>query len=124
MTHGRWVMLAAGVTGLAGVVLAALGAHAVPGMDEPSNYRAWQSASTLHLAHSLLLLVLGMRLQQTPSSWLLLGAGMLLMGVVLFSGSIYARVAMGLDGTFNLAPAGGLFLMAPWVVVTVGLLRD
>ena len=124
MMGGRFVVILAGLTGFTRVVLAAIGAHAVPGMDDPANYRAWQSASLLHLVHSLVLLMVGIRLQQAPSRGLVLAAGMLFLGIVLFSGSIYARVALGIESTFNLAPTGGLLLMVAWLVMVFGWLRD
>ena len=124
MNTGRLAVLLAGVTGFLGVVLAAVGAHALPGMDDFSTYRAWQSASTLNLVHSLLLLIVGIRLLRRPSPLLSVGAGLLFLGIVLFSGSIYVRIAFELERTFNLAPTGGLLLMTAWVVVAIGLLRD
>ena len=68
--------------------------------------------------------MVGIRLQQAPSRGLLLAAGMLFLGIVLFSGSIYARVALGIESTFNLAPTGGLLLMVAWPMMVFGWLRD
>lgn len=124
MSIARLAIVFGGLSGLVAVILAAMGAHAIPGMEDPTNYRAWQSASTIHLIHSVLLLVIGIRLQRQPSRSLSIGAVLLMLGIVLFSGSIYARVAFELERTFNLAPSGGLILMIAWVVTTVGLLRD
>ncbi len=44
-------------------------------------------------------------------------------GVVLFSGSLYLQATLGLQGTFNVAPAGGIFLIAGWLLGIAGILR-
>jgi uncharacterized membrane protein YgdD (TMEM256/DUF423 family) len=123
MTAGRWLVILAGLVGFSGVLLAALGAHAVPGMEQPANYRSWQSASLLHLVHAVVVLVLGIHIARCPSRLLVVAAGLMLLGIVLFSGSIYARVAFDLEKTFNLAPMGGFALMLGWILLPCGVLR-
>jgi uncharacterized membrane protein YgdD (TMEM256/DUF423 family) len=123
MSPARTVGLLGAALGLSGVVLAALGSHAVPGMDDPSNYRSWQAASLLHLVHAVALLALGVQLRRQPGRAILVAALLLVAGVVLFSGSIYARVALDLGRTFNIAPLGGLLLMVGWCVCLYALLR-
>lgn len=124
MDAARAVGLLGAVLGLSGVVLAALGSHAVPGMDDPANYRSWQAASVLHLVHAVALLVLGMQLRRQPQRAVQISAVLMGAGVVLFSGSIYARVALDLGRTFSIAPLGGLLLMAGWSVCLYALLRS
>jgi uncharacterized membrane protein YgdD (TMEM256/DUF423 family) len=112
------------VLGLSGVVLAALGSHAVPGMEDGDSYRSWQAASLLHLVHAPVLLLLGLQLQSRPSRLLLAAAVAIFTGAALFSGSIYARVVFDLAGTLNLAPTGGLILMGGWFACLVGQFFD
>lgn len=116
-------MVVAGLLGFTGVLLAALGSHAVPGMDVEANYRSWQSANVLHGVHAVVLLVLGVQAFKQPSRLLLATAGLMILGVVLFSGSIYARVAFDLERTFNLAPTGGFLLMLAWLLIPFCLRR-
>ena len=123
MNTGRWLIALAGLLGFSGVLLAALGSHAVPGMDQAANYRSWQSASVLHLVHAVLLLVLGIQALRKPSRLLLAAAVLILLGVLLFSGSIYVRIVFDLERTFNLAPTGGFLLMLGWLLIPLGLLR-
>lgn len=120
---GRAVIVIAGLAGFSGVVLAALGAHAVPGMELEANYRGWQSASVIHLVHAVALMSLGVRMERRPSGLLTAAAALMALGLLLFSGSVYARVALDLERTYNLAPAGGLMLMLAWLIIPLGLLR-
>lgn len=123
MGPGRATGLLAALFGLTGVLLAALGSHAVPGMDQPGNYQSWHSASQLHLVHAVALLALSLQLRSRPDRAVLLAAALMALGIVLFCGSIYLRVWLGLGRTFNVAPAGGLLLMAGWAVYLASCLR-
>jgi uncharacterized membrane protein YgdD (TMEM256/DUF423 family) len=123
VTAARGLIVLAALAGFSGVLLAAIGAHAVPAVDEVANYRSWQSASLLHLLHAAVLLTLGMRVQRHPSRVLLAAATLMLLGVVLFSGSIYTRILLDLERSFNLAPVGGFALMLGWLLIPFGLLR-
>lgn len=114
MRSARIISALAGLLGFTGVLLAALGAHAVPGMNEMPTYQSWQSANVLHLVHAAVLLVLAIQLQRRPSSLLMASASLMFVGVVFFSGSIYLRILLDLSSTANLAPLGGFMLMAAW----------
>jgi uncharacterized membrane protein YgdD (TMEM256/DUF423 family) len=46
-----------------------------------------------------------------------------MMGVVLFSGSLYALAATGLKRRGAVAPVGGALLFGGWAFVVVGALR-
>jgi uncharacterized membrane protein YgdD (TMEM256/DUF423 family) len=110
--------------GLSGVILAALGSHAVPGMDYPGSYRSWQAASLMHLAHAAVLLALAALYKNTGQRLLGVAAMAMMLGVALFCGSIYFQVIMGLDDTANLAPAGGLLMMFGWLLAIIGFFRS
>jgi uncharacterized membrane protein YgdD (TMEM256/DUF423 family) len=120
-----WRALAAvgGVLALSGVVFAALGSHAVPGMDDPQIFRRWQAASLIHLSHAAALLALAGLCQQRESRLLAWSGLLTATGVLLFSGSLYLQTMLGLPGTFSIAPAGGLLLMLGWLLAIAGFLR-
>lgn len=124
MSASRTCRVLGALLGLSGVVLAALGSHAVSGMGDGDSYRSWQTASLLHLLHAPVLLLFGLQLQGEHSRLVLGAAAAIFTGAVLFSGSIYARVAFDLATTFNLAPAGGLILMAGWLAYLLGQYFD
>jgi len=124
MPAARWIGLAGSLLGLVGVALAAIGAHAVPGMDEPATYRSWQSASVLHLVHAGLLLILAGMASRNSSHWITSAAVLTVIGIFLFSGSIYLRVILGFASTAGLAPFGGVCLMLAWLCCGLGVLRN
>jgi uncharacterized membrane protein YgdD (TMEM256/DUF423 family) len=123
MAPGKGIAVLGGLLGLSGVILAALGSHAIPGMDVPENARNWWSANLIQLLHAPVLLALAALARDDSAPLLRHAASLLFLGIVLFSGSIYIMVAYSLDSTFHLAPAGGFVLMAGWLLAVIGFFR-
>ena len=116
-----WI-LAAALLGALGVMLGAFGAHGLAARVEPSSLESWRTAVQYHLIHVLLLLALGLYAQQSGRS-IALPAGLLCVGIVLFSGSIYALVLGGPRWLGPVTPLGGLALILAWLAL-VPLARD
>lgn len=107
-----WIRVAA-VIGVLGVVFGAFGAHALRARLTPEQLGSWQTAVHYQLFHAVALLALGLfgaatnrPLGVTP--WLFA------IGVVCFSGSIYALVLGGPRLLGPVTPLGGLALIAGW----------
>ena len=120
MSPNRLYLLA-GLLGVTGVILGALGAHALnPWLQQRQAVGLWQTAVLYHLIHTVALLAL--------TGWRTGGAGRLppllvaaafcwIGGVILFSGSLYG-LALGAPRALGpITPAGGLALLAGWVLV-------
>jgi len=122
MTLARRILVVAGLLGLSGVVLAAMGSHVVAGMDEPANYRSWQSANGMHLLHALVLLFIVNRYPPGGDRLLLAAVASFVAGIVLFSGSIYLSLLVPVAGVTSVAPAGGLLLMLGWLLIVANAL--
>ena len=101
------------------VVLAALGSHAIAMNGMAS---AWQMALILHLFNAAALLGLA-ALATTHKSRLLHWAGWtIVLGTVVFSGSIYFRVISGYS-LGPVTPSGGVLMMFGWLLAVIGFLR-
>ena len=118
----RWLACGAAVYGLSAVVLAALGAHAIP-LDGAGAERLWNTALQMHMFHAVSMLAIAALAAFTPSRGITFGWILMALGTLAFSGSLYFRAA----GIFLLpkgvAPAGGMLLMAAWLWIGVVLLR-
>ena len=96
----------------------ALSAYAAHGMGDPLLQSRLETAALHAFGHGVVLAVLG------PAS--LNGFGrmalyVLLLGVLLFSGSVAGGVLMGWPTT--LAPAGGMAMIAGWLLFALASLR-
>lgn len=108
--------------GAAGVLLAlatlcgAFGAHALRAHLASERLQLWDTAVRYHFFHALGLLGVGLALRTLDEGALRLAAVLLLVGVVLFSGSLYA-LALGAPRSLGLlTPVGGLAWIAAWLL--------
>jgi uncharacterized membrane protein YgdD (TMEM256/DUF423 family) len=108
-----WIAAAA-ISGTLAVVAGAFGAHGLRDRLDATQLAAWSTASQYHLIHSAVLLALALYAVYAEKS-IRLPAGLLLAGIVLFSGSIYLLVLTGQRWLGPVTPIGGLCLIAGWL---------
>jgi uncharacterized membrane protein YgdD (TMEM256/DUF423 family) len=114
----RLALTLAGLLLFAAVGAGAFGAHALKAVLASDLMAAYQTAVQYHFWHALGLLGVGVLLQQRPESRMLATAAWLLVaGVVLFSGSLYALALTGVRGLGAVTPFGGVALLAAWAAV-------
>jgi uncharacterized membrane protein YgdD (TMEM256/DUF423 family) len=105
-----WVPFAAALSGLVAVIVGAFGAHAI--QDEAA--KAWiDTGVKFHLAHTMAMLAcVSMRGWGAPGA--MRAPPVFLLGIFLFSGSLYALAMGAPKGIAMLAPIGGLSFMIGW----------
>jgi uncharacterized membrane protein YgdD (TMEM256/DUF423 family) len=106
---------------LAGLLLAlatgfgAFGAHALKAHLSSDQLQVYETAVRYHFLNSLGLLGIGLALRSQDGSLLRWAAVLVLLGIVLFSGSLYA-LTFGAPRIFGVVtPVGGLLLIAGWL---------
>ncbi len=119
----RWILAAAGLLLAAATVLGALGAHALPGRLPPDRLRVFDTAVRYHFYHTLGLLGVGIAARTLDSMLVRWAAVLIVAGIVLFSGSLYALCLGAPRGVGVVTPVGGLLLIAAWVLFAAGALR-
>ena len=99
----------------AAVAFGAFGAHALKATLAPDTMAVYQTAVQYHFWHALGLLGIGALLAQRPNSRMLGVAGWLLVaGMLLFSGSLYALALTGVRGFGAVTPFGGVAFLGAW----------
>ena len=85
---------------------------------EPSLLQAWNTGVLYHLLHAVTLFALGLYARATgaaPGT----GAALLLAGVLVFSGSLYALALTGIRPLGAITHVGGLLLLAGWAWIAI-----
>lgn len=116
-----FLVVAAGFLGLTGVALGAFGAHGLKAtLETTGGLENWKTAVFYQLIHAVALLASASRTQAAPR---VIGLFWVI-GVVLFSGSLYA-LALGCPAKFiwPVTPLGGLFLLLGWARLTWAAFR-
>lgn len=111
----------AALLGLVGVVLGALGSHALKARLAPEALESFEVGVRYQMLHALLLLAIE-TLPIISERFKRIITRLVLSGVLTFSGSIYllsTRAVSGLDLSFlgPVTPVGGLLLIAAWGVL-------
>ncbi|MGB5292143.1 MAG: DUF423 domain-containing protein [Lysobacterales bacterium] len=115
----RAVAFAAALLALSAVILAAMGSHL---FDMKGMQGLWQIASNIHLFNAAALLGLAALLARLESPVLKWGAWLIVLGALIFCGSIYLHVITG-HVVPSVTPSGGLLMMAGWVLVALAFMR-
>ena len=114
----------AACSGALAVILGAFGAHVLKSQLTASALETYQTAVFYHFVHTLALLIVVLLYQQKPESRMLLfSACSFLIGLLLFSGSVYC-LAMGAPRWLGpVTPIGGLALVCAWLTMAIAGLR-
>ncbi len=123
----KQILITATLLGATGVVLGALGAHALAKLITDSMQHTFEIGVRYQMYHALFLLFVGL----APNTMLTNKKAIFytaLLGVILFSGSIYGLATNALtDFDFKtigfVTPIGGVFLIVSWCLVCVNLLN-
>lgn len=103
------------VSGLLAVALGAFGAHALRARLDERALAVFETGVQYQFYHAFALLAVGMLALQQPPSPLLRSSGWLFtVGMVIFSGSLYALALSGIRWLGAVTPLGGLAFIAGW----------
>ena len=119
-----WTAAAAILLAL-GVMLGAFGAHALRARLDAYLMSVYERAVFYHFVHSLGLLIVSLLprmgvISEGAGAWI---CGLLLAGVVIFSGSLYVLAMTGTRAFGAITPVGGLSFIAAWLFLAVALIR-
>ncbi len=105
----------ASLSGMLAVTFGAFGAHALKSRLDEHALGVFQTAVQYHFYHSLALLAVGVIALSQPQTALLRSSGYLfVVGIVVFSGSLYLLSMSGLRWLGAITPLGGLAFIAGW----------
>jgi uncharacterized membrane protein YgdD (TMEM256/DUF423 family) len=109
---------------LAAVMLGAFGAHGLRAVLNPQQLASYLTGVTYQQLHALGLILVGVIAAVTaPSGWLRGAAVLFVVGIALFSGSIYAMSFGAPRWLGMVAPVGGTSFMLGWAAVAAHVLR-
>ena len=115
----RLIAFSASLLAFTAVLMAAMGSHL---FDMNGMQASWKIASNIHLFNAAGLLGLAALLTKLQSAQLKWSAWLIVLGTLVFCGSIYVHVITG-HVTPKLTPAGGMVMLAGWLLAALAFLR-
>lgn len=109
-----FTMLGAIFAGLS-VGLGAFGAHALKARVEPRLLEVWQTGASYQMSHALALIAVAWLLSRAESGAAVVAGWAFVIGVVLFSGSLYAMTLTGVRALGAITPLGGVSFLIGWI---------
>jgi uncharacterized membrane protein YgdD (TMEM256/DUF423 family) len=120
----NWVATGAGLLAAA-VALGAFGAHGLRSRLDAYSLSVYEKAVFYHFVHALGILITALlaRTQAISSAGEGRVAGLLAIGILLFSGSLYALAISGVRILGAVTPLGGVAFIAGWVLLAWEAMR-
>jgi len=124
MMRSRPLLFCAAISGFATVALGAFGAHALRDILSSDMLTVWQTGVQYQGVHSLAILLIGLLSSQWPDARGIRPAGwLMLLGILLFSGSLYLMATTGIRGLGIITPFGGVAFLAGWATLAYAIYR-
>ncbi|MCT4630626.1 DUF423 domain-containing protein [Winogradskyella sp.] len=122
------ILITGSILGALGIILGAYAAHGLGKIVDADAVKTFETGVRYQIYHAFFLLILG------GTSFVKSGAKkiifyLVLIGLIFFSGSIYGLATNELSGfdfktIAMITPIGGLLLIAAWIVMLIGIIRN
>jgi uncharacterized membrane protein YgdD (TMEM256/DUF423 family) len=120
----KFFILAGSITGALGVALGAFGAHALKNFLESSGrLETYETAVKYMFYHALALILVGILSKEFPVAALNNAGWAFLIGIVIFSGSLFLLCATGIKILGAITPIGGVAMIAGWLLLFWGIYK-
>lgn len=118
----KFIMTGA-IIALLSVAIGAFGAHALEDILQKNNYEAvFETGVTYQMTHGLGIILIGILMSKNllgPVKELKWAGNLLLLGVILFSGSLYVLSLTGIKILGAITPFGGVSFLVGWLFLII-----
>ncbi len=117
--NGKQIIQSAAIFGMLAVGIGAFGAHGLKDiLAETGRAETFETAVKYHFYHSLAIFLIGILALVKPT-WKNLSTAAILMivGILIFSGSLYFLSLTGITWLGAITPLGGVAFIAAWILV-------
>lgn len=120
----RTFVAAGAILGFLAVGLGAFGAHALEGRLEARELATFETAVRYQMVHALALVLVGWVVGRWPGGGAVVAGWAFVVGVAIFSGSLYLLVLTGARWWGAVTPLGGVALLVGWAALAWRVVRD
>jgi len=107
------------------VLIGAFGAHGLKAKLTVENMAIFQTGVQYHFYHAVGLILVGLIAWHIPTSpYLRWSAWLMIMGIILFSGSLYTLSITNIRWLGMITPFGGVAFILAWLMLTIGIVKS
>ncbi|MCL4123235.1 UNVERIFIED_CONTAM: hypothetical protein GTU68_031409 [Idotea baltica] len=104
--------------------MGAFGAHGLQNYLDELRLDNWRTAASYQMYHSIGIVIVGIAMIVFESRLLKLAAVFFLLGIILFSGSLYALVISEVRVLGAITPLGGIGFIVGWILFAVAAIKS
>lgn len=119
MATARNFLVSGAINGFLTVALGAFAAHGLKNRIEPELLSVFQTGVDYHGLHALALLAAGLMASYVPGRTIRLAGWAFMLGILLFSGSLYLLAVTDTHWLGAITPFGGTAFLFGWVCLAV-----
>jgi uncharacterized membrane protein YgdD (TMEM256/DUF423 family) len=112
-------VLLGSVNAFLSVALGAFGAHGLKSKISPDMLAVYQTGVHYQMMHALGLILIGILAEKWASPLISWSGWALFVGIILFSGSLYALSISGIRILGAITPLGGVSFLLGWVLLAI-----
>ena len=119
-------IIAGAVNAAIAVMLGAFGAHALKEKLSEHYLAVWETAVQYQMFHAVGLIAIGILMNASllgPITQLTWAGWLLLVGIIIFSGSLYILSLSGIGILGAITPIGGVAFIAGWIMLIIATLK-
>jgi uncharacterized membrane protein YgdD (TMEM256/DUF423 family) len=121
----KLIFIFSSISGMIAVGLGAFGAHALKvKLEAEGTLATFQTAVQYQFYHTLALLFIGLLMTRLESSWLNYSAYGMMVGILIFSGSLYILCFTGIKWMGAITPIGGLGFILGWGFLFLAVMKS
>lgn len=119
---GKIYLLIAAINGFLAVALGAFGAHGLKQKLSADMLAVYQTGVQYHFYHTLALFGVALLMLQMPQSPALRWSALLfVIGIIVFSGSLYVLSITGMRWLGAITPLGGVAFLCGWILLAAAV---
>jgi uncharacterized membrane protein YgdD (TMEM256/DUF423 family) len=121
----RWVLVAGAGFAMLAVMIGAFAAHGLKQVLDAYSLGLFETAARYQMYHAIGLLIVAVMstFPRISPRWLKFAAFAFILGIVLFSGSLYLLALSGIKWLGAITPLGGVAFMFGWLALIVAALK-
>lgn len=116
-------LLIGAINGFLAVALGAFGAHGLEGKISEQSLTIWEKAVNYQMFHTMAILITGLLTAKIDNISVFWAGLLFVIGIILFSGSLYFYSITGMKFLAMITPFGGITFLLGWILLGYSIVK-